>query len=269
MPLDLIGAIDRLYQAPLDRFVVERDGLAKELRAQGNRDAAAAVKRLAKPSVTAWAVNQAWWGHEASFRAMLDAGQALREAQEAALRGRKVDLRKAIEARQRAVDSAADAAFAALGGPAQVSPDAHRRIVSTLDALATSGVPSGVKLGRLTEDLASTGLDVLSALAASLPAVRVEKGRGAATPQGPEAPKRAPKAAARKAAEAKAAETRAAARAAAREAERERKAREAEEARERKEAARREAAEKKAAARVAAIEAELARARRELERLKG
>lgn len=264
MPLDLIGAIDRLYQAPLDRFVVERDGLAKELRAQGNRDAAAAVKRLAKPSVTAWAVNQAWWGHEASFRAMLDAGQALREAQEAALRGRKVDLRKAIEARQRAVDSAADAAFAALGGPAQVSPDAHRRIVSTLDALATSGVPSGVKLGRLTEDLASTGLDVLSALAASLPAVRVEKGRGAATPQGPAAPKRAPKAAARKAAE-----TRAAARAAAREAERERKAREAEKARERKEAARREAAEKKAAARVAAIEAELARARRELERLKG
>ena len=52
-------AIDRLYGLPLEAFVGERDALAKELRAAGRRDEAAAVKALTKPTVAAWAVNQA------------------------------------------------------------------------------------------------------------------------------------------------------------------------------------------------------------------
>ena len=40
-------------------FIGERDAVAKQLRADGRRDEAAAVKALGKPTVAAWAANQA------------------------------------------------------------------------------------------------------------------------------------------------------------------------------------------------------------------
>jgi hypothetical protein len=49
---------ERLYALPLEDFVRERDEFAKRLRSEGDRDAAAAVKALKKPSIAAWAVNQ-------------------------------------------------------------------------------------------------------------------------------------------------------------------------------------------------------------------
>ena len=47
--------IDELYGLPLEDFVAQRDALAKRLRADGDRDAAAAVKKLPKPTRAAWA----------------------------------------------------------------------------------------------------------------------------------------------------------------------------------------------------------------------
>src|SRR4051812_9663296 len=55
---DLDQLVDELYALPLERFVPERDLLAKELRANGRRDEARQVAGLTKPSVVAWAVNQ-------------------------------------------------------------------------------------------------------------------------------------------------------------------------------------------------------------------
>ena len=48
-----------LYGLPLDRFVAERDALAKQLRGDGRREEADAVKKLPKPTRAAWAVNAA------------------------------------------------------------------------------------------------------------------------------------------------------------------------------------------------------------------
>ena len=48
-PDDLEPAIGAIYGGPLDEFVAARDGLARELRAAGRRDDAAAVRKLAKP----------------------------------------------------------------------------------------------------------------------------------------------------------------------------------------------------------------------------
>ncbi|MEA2589487.1 MAG: hypothetical protein QOH66_2414, partial [Actinomycetota bacterium] len=50
-------ALDRLYAAPPDRFTAERDALAKSLKTS-DKAAAAAVKALRRPPVTAWALNQ-------------------------------------------------------------------------------------------------------------------------------------------------------------------------------------------------------------------
>jgi hypothetical protein len=51
--------IDQLYAVPLPDFVKARDRLAAELRKQGDKPAAAEVKALVKPTLAAWALNQA------------------------------------------------------------------------------------------------------------------------------------------------------------------------------------------------------------------
>ena len=157
-------AIDHLYQLPLEAFVPERNALATAIRKAGDRAGADRVKALAKPSASAWAVNQAWWTAREAFDAMLSAGAAMRDAQQGSMAGRTVDLRAAARARQAAVTAVVETAGATLGDPA---PDTRRRILGTCDTLATMGFPDGVAPGRLTEDLQTTGLDMLAALSAS------------------------------------------------------------------------------------------------------
>ena len=62
---------DALYGLPLEDFVAERDALAKRLRGEGRREDAQAVKALAKPTVAAWAVNQAVRARPREARARL------------------------------------------------------------------------------------------------------------------------------------------------------------------------------------------------------
>ena len=50
--------IDRLYQLAPDEFTAARNALAKSAGPD-----AAAVKRLTKPPIAAWAVNQVYWQH--------------------------------------------------------------------------------------------------------------------------------------------------------------------------------------------------------------
>lgn len=170
---DVESKIDRLYQAPLADFVRVRQQLAAELRDAGQRDAAARVKTLTKPSATAWAVNQTWWRARDAVEAMLAAGAAVRETQAAAFRGKHADLRTALAERQRAIEAVADVAVEALAAEGGVSDAFRRRIVGTLEAIATTGAPADEPLGRFTTDRTSTGLDVLGALAAGVPALKV------------------------------------------------------------------------------------------------
>src|SRR3954452_599693 len=79
---------DDLYGLPLDAFVPERDALAKRLRADKRREEADEVKALRKPSVAAWAVNQAVRSQPKAARALWDAGDALVAAQDDLLSGR-------------------------------------------------------------------------------------------------------------------------------------------------------------------------------------
>lgn len=89
-----------LYGLPLEQFTAERNALAKRLRQQGDRERAAEVAKLRKPSVAAWAVNQLVRTQKREFDALLKAGDALQQAQ-AGLLGGDVDpaeLREAAEA---------------------------------------------------------------------------------------------------------------------------------------------------------------------------
>ena len=79
---------DALYGLPLDAFVPERDALAKRLRAEARRDEADEIKALRKPSVAAWAVNQAVRSQPKAARALWEAGDALIAAQDDLLAGK-------------------------------------------------------------------------------------------------------------------------------------------------------------------------------------
>src|SRR5689334_4451410 len=100
--------IDRLYGLPLQEFTAARDALVKELRSEGEKERAAEVKKLAKPTRAAWAVNQLARSHPDEVRALVDAGAALSGAQEALLGGADpAVLRSAAEAARALVDALA------------------------------------------------------------------------------------------------------------------------------------------------------------------
>jgi hypothetical protein len=144
-------AIDELYAAPLDEFVARRDQLARELRA-GDKDAAAAVKQLRKPSRVAWAVNQAARREPKLLDEVIAAGTALRTAQQRALReGGSGSLHDATRARQRAVHALADVAVEVLGPTGENARDA---IEQTLTAASIDEEAAAeVRAGRLVQEL--------------------------------------------------------------------------------------------------------------------
>lgn len=72
--------IDALYRLPLTEFTPARNALAKLRKTRGDAAGAEEVKALAKPSVSAWAVNQLWWRDRALFDELLAAGDAVRRA---------------------------------------------------------------------------------------------------------------------------------------------------------------------------------------------
>jgi hypothetical protein len=72
--------VDRLYAVPLEDFVAERKQVAKELRAAGDREAAAEVAKLPKPTPPAWALNRLAREEPDAVAEWLDAAATLREA---------------------------------------------------------------------------------------------------------------------------------------------------------------------------------------------
>src|SRR5438309_11267971 len=114
--------LDRLYAAPLEEFTAERDALAAELRKNGEPDRAKEIKALRKPTVPAWAVNQAARRGAKQVAALLRAGEALRQAQGSLSgRGGRDELRTAQDLVRRCVRELreqAESALADAGKPA-------------------------------------------------------------------------------------------------------------------------------------------------------
>jgi hypothetical protein len=98
MSLDDIG--NDLYGLPLDQFIGARNARAKELAASGDRDAAAVVRKLSKPSVTAWLANALVRKHPGKIDELLALGRDLRQAQN---RGAGDDMRRLSTRRQELV----------------------------------------------------------------------------------------------------------------------------------------------------------------------
>jgi hypothetical protein len=177
---DLDDEVDALYGLPLDAFVPERDALAKRLRADKRREDADAVKALRKPSVAAWAANQVLRSQPGQRDALLEAGDALRAAQEDLLAGRgdAAAARAAGEAERRAVGDLVAAArgLAREGGfPTATVLD---RVRETLHAAATDDeARAEVEAARITRErrpAAFAGLEGFAAAPPPAPAKRTK-----------------------------------------------------------------------------------------------
>lgn len=95
---DLETAVDQLHAVPLEDFVAERKRLAKELRGAGERESAAQLAKLPKPSAPAWALNQLAREQPESLGEWLGAAEALRDASARADRSSGDMLRAAMAA---------------------------------------------------------------------------------------------------------------------------------------------------------------------------
>jgi hypothetical protein len=171
---------DELYGLTPGEFIAARDERARQVRAAGQRDVADAIKKLARPTVSAWLVNQLARTAPDQMTRLYEVGDALAEAQRALAGDR---LRELSGERRQAISELIPAAGELaedLGQPASAAVLGEVR--STLEAvLADAAARSAVQSGRLTKALAYAGLgevDLTAALAIPLEAASGAAGRG-------------------------------------------------------------------------------------------
>jgi hypothetical protein len=158
--------LDRLHALPLGEFTRARDALARDLRKAGEPEVADEVKALAKPPLSAWAVNQLARTEALQMRALMTAGERLRKAQADLLGGGEPEELQAALQRQRDVIGAllgsAERILLNAGHPATNAT--LERVRGTLTAAAMNeGDAELVARGRLGQDLEPAGFGGVAA----------------------------------------------------------------------------------------------------------
>lgn len=146
-------ATDRLYQVPLSEFIAERDALAKAAGPQR-----AEIRRIQKPTLPAWAVNQLYWRSRSTYEELLQRAADLRATHDAALGGQPADLRGAGRAHEDALARALKGTLALLAEGGHPVTDATRQAIAT----TLRGLPSEEPPGQLTRPLEARGFDMLA-----------------------------------------------------------------------------------------------------------
>jgi len=165
--------IDSLYELTLDEFTKARDELARRLKTAGNTEAAAEVGRARKPTLPAWAANQAVRKAPVEWERLRRTVRELREKH--GKRSSVADLRDATRAQREALKACERQAAHLLAKHGHTaSPALLQTVVHTLLALA-HGAP-GATPGRLDRPLEPPGFEVLAGVA--LPAASSAVGPG-------------------------------------------------------------------------------------------
>jgi hypothetical protein len=147
--------VDALFKLPLAEFTGARNDLAARLKREGRADDSNLVKKLPKPSISAWAVNQLHWNHREAFEQLLATSQRFRQSQTSHTATRMADLRGSLDARREALSQLSDLATVLLSEAGHnPTPDTIHRITTTLEALSAHATLSdGPTPGRLTQDV--------------------------------------------------------------------------------------------------------------------
>ena len=142
-------ALEALYRAPQPAFVAERQRLANQLKSDGDKAGAAALVKLSRPSISAWAVNQLWWHARKTFEDLFETA--------AQLRGGKLDARSAHRRTVAQLSTRARQLLSEAGHAA--SESTVRRVEMTLSSLAASGGFDPEPPGALSQDREPAGFE--------------------------------------------------------------------------------------------------------------
>ena len=158
---DLERVADRLYALPPQRFVAERDAAVAAARASGDAAAAAALRKLRRPTVAAWLVNLLALRRPEALAELTGLADELRRAQED-LDGARL---RELTGRRRGVVSALVGQARALAR--EVAPEVAGKlplaeVESTLGAaLVDRDAAAQVRSGRLVRAAAPAGFGEL------------------------------------------------------------------------------------------------------------
>jgi DNA repair exonuclease SbcCD ATPase subunit len=165
--VDLDTVADELYGLPPDAFTPTRDARATEARSAGDRDLAAAIKKLRRPTTGAWLANLLARERNDQLAELLDLGAAMRQAQ-ADLAGD--DLRRLSQRRRQVVAALGDEARRLARDRGQPASQASiGELEATLEAaLADAGAAEALRRGRLTTALRYSGFGPVDLTEASV-----------------------------------------------------------------------------------------------------
>lgn len=174
--VDLDRAADQLYAFPPGEFVAARGTMAAAARAGGDAGLAEAIKKLRKPTVSAWLANQLVRERPGEVHRLLETGSGLRAAQEQ-LAGDRI---RELSRRRREVVTALSRAAQVIGDRAGVSlSDATAdELEGTLEAaLADPTAGDALRHGRLTSALRYAGTGFGNTLPAITPGATAGRDR--------------------------------------------------------------------------------------------
>jgi hypothetical protein len=183
----IVRESQKLYGLPLNEFTAARNARAKELKPD-DPELAAAVAGLPKPSVAAAALNELVREDPSEVRALIQSGKRLRQAQEAAVAGKKgADLHAAVQEHRSAIDRVQrDLRRRKLSGPTVEKATQTLRVTSVDPELQPL-----LERGILHEDFAAAGFGLDPSLVPARPRKAAAEAKPA--PKAKEKPKPDPK----------------------------------------------------------------------------
>jgi hypothetical protein len=160
--------LDDLFGVDPNEFVALRDRLVRELRAEGDRDAAGEVKSLRRPSIPIWAVNQVARTNPDVIRQLVDVAATTRRVQAEVMNGADPsELRAALATLRETTERVVEAADAIIEGSGRSSASYERELADTLNMVASHDeLAQPLRDGRLVNApaAADVGEDVFAGL---------------------------------------------------------------------------------------------------------
>jgi len=176
-----------LFRVDPNDFVARRTELVRELRGRGEKDQAAEIKALRRPTVPVWALNQVASEQNELVEQLMTTAAAARAAQQALLEGNAADdFRSALARRREAMAAVSDAADDVVERSNRSRETYTREIEKALNVVVASPELSDA-LGRgELEDVTSGADDSEEMFAGFSPAAASDR-----PPRSPKSPKSA------------------------------------------------------------------------------
>jgi hypothetical protein len=187
--VDLDSIAGKLYGVSPDAFTSSRSAEVRAARSAGDRELAAAVGQLRRPTVGAWLANQLVRECKDELEALLAHGTSMRKAQEA---GDGPELRLlARQRREMVAGLVSEARRLARTRDQPLSENSTRELENTLEAaVATADAADALRSGRLNVGLTYSGFGPLDLGAPLVTKSSTRPVRGkSATPGSAEKPK--------------------------------------------------------------------------------